>query len=163
MKAEFLTLLEYDRWANARLTDAVAELDEEQYHCDLASSFGGIEGTLVHVCGAMQVWLHRWHDNNPSSLIQVDEVPSLDQVRTRLRELQEQVRTFVTLQSEASLGAPKPYVSMEGDSNAQPLYQQLQHLINHSSYHRGQIVTMLRQLGVQPPATDLIVFYRNRE
>jgi uncharacterized damage-inducible protein DinB len=54
------------------------------------------------------------------------------------------------------------YRLMSGQPAASPLWQMLQHLINHGSYHRGQVTTMLRQLGRPAIATDLIVFYRGR-
>ena len=55
------------------------------------------------------------------------------------------------------------YRSTRGDAFTTPLWQQLQHVVNHSSYHRGQVVTLLRQLGVDPIGTDLIAFYRGRD
>src|ERR1700689_3822285 len=54
------------------------------------------------------------------------------------------------------------YKTVAGTAQAQPLWQMLQHVANHSTYHRGQVTTLLRQLGAKATSTDLIAFYRER-
>jgi uncharacterized damage-inducible protein DinB len=73
------------------------------------------------------------------------------------------MRTLVERLGEAGVARPIEYRTTDGKSQAQPFWQMLQHVVNHGSYHRGQVTTMLRQLGAAPPkAMDLIAFYRER-
>ena len=51
------------------------------------------------------------------------------------------------------------YKNTKGETWRYPLWQQLHHVVNHSTYHRGQVTTMLRQLGAEPLGTDFLVYY----
>jgi len=70
---------------------------------------------------------------------------------------------FVSELTDERLSSVLIYKTMEGKQFSNILWQMMQHLINHSTYHRGQVVTMLRQLGVKPIGTDLITFYREKQ
>ena len=157
---ELRTLFNYDKWATDKLLEEVARLPEEQYVKDLGSSHGGIRGTLVHIFAADRIWLERWKGNSPARLVGEEQVPTLlflmDQWTALRRELDELLNSLSDEKIQARLG----YRTTEGTAQTQPLYQQMQHRINHSTYHRGQVVTFLRQLGCKPPSTDLILFYR---
>lgn len=153
-------LFDFDEWATNRTLDSVSSLSEEQFKRDLKSSHGGIYGTLVHICGADWIWLERWKGNSPTGLMSVEELPSLDALKKRWTLYRAEVRSFLQSLDDARLQQPLAYKDTKGNQNVQPLYQQLVHKINHASYHRGQIVTMLRQLGAKPQNTDLVGFYR---
>src|SRR5687767_12035235 len=157
---ECKALFAYDRWATNRLLETVATLPEDQYGKDLGSSFGGVRGTLVHIYGADWVWLQRWRGNSPSALIKQEEIPTLQMLKQRWEELRTELDGFLGSLTEEKLQASLNYKDIKGNPYSLPLYQQLQHRINHSTYHRGQIVTFLRQLGAKPQATDLILYYR---
>ena len=157
---ECKALFEYDRWATNRLLETVATLPEDQYMKDLGSSFGGVRGTLVHIYGADWVWLQRWRGNSPSALIKEEEIPTLQMLKQRWEDLRTELDGFLGSVTEEKLQASLGYRDTKGVPYSLPLYQQLQHRINHSTYHRGQIVTFLRQLGAKPQGTDLILFYR---
>jgi uncharacterized damage-inducible protein DinB len=157
---ECKALFAYDRWATNRLLETVATLAEDQYRKDLGSSFGGVRGTLVHIYGADWVWLQRWRGNSPAALIKEDEIPTLGLLKQRWEELRLDLDGFLGSLTEEKLQASLNYKDIKGVPHSLPLYQQLQHRINHSTYHRGQVVTFLRQLGAKPQGTDLIHFYR---
>ena len=158
---EVLNLLDYDRWATEAQMTVVAGLSTEQYEKDLGASHGGIRGTLVHIYGAQRIWLSRWKGKSPTGLISVSEVPTLDELRRLWPELRAQIQQFVTPLSEDALNARLPYMDIRGMPQHQPLSHQISHVMNHSTYHRGQITTMLRQFGVRPPVSiDLISYYR---
>jgi uncharacterized damage-inducible protein DinB len=70
---------------------------------------------------------------------------------------------FVSSLTEENISAVVTYKTTEGKQFSYPLWQMMQHVVNHSSYHRGQIVTMLRQLGIRPVGTDLIAYYRSKQ
>ena len=158
--AEILSLFDYDEWATDRTIESVSSLPGEKYQEDLKSSHGGIHGTLVHIYGADMVWLHRWKGTSPSASAKVEEIPDLEALKIRWKEYRINLGNYLRSLTEGKLAAPVSYSDMKGIQHAEPLYQQMQHRINHSSYHRGQIVTMFRQLGGKPVGTDLITFYR---
>jgi uncharacterized damage-inducible protein DinB len=150
----------FDEWATDRILEIVASLPEDQYSRDLRSSHGGIRGTLVHAYGAEWIWLERWKGGSPTALAREEDIPTFQQLVQRWSTLRQELNQFVASLSEERLALPHSYKDLKGNSYTQPLWQQMQHLVNHSTYHRGQVVTMLRQLGVKPVATDLIAFYR---
>ena len=158
--AEILSLFDYDEWATDRIFESVSSLPEAKYREDLKSSHGGIHGTLVHIYGADMVWLHRWKGISPSASVKVEELLNLENLKIRWKEYRVNLGNYLRSLTEDKLAAPVSYSDMKGNEHSEPLYQQMQHRINHSSYHRGQIVTMLRQLGGKPVRTDLITFYR---
>ena len=159
---EIHELFEYDLWATDRTLQSVSSLSEPRYLEDLKSSHGGIHGTLVHIYSADLTWLQRWKGSIPSAHITTDEVPNLESLKARWKQYREELDNYLRGLAEEKLRMPFSYSDFRGNQHAEPLFHQMQHRINHSSYHRGQVVTMLRQQGGKPVATDLIVFYRER-
>lgn len=139
--------------------DAVAQVPDEQYFRDLKSSFGGIHGTLGHVVWAEQLWLHRWV-GKPNPIPQGTDLKTLVQVRDRWEGVEAERGTFLAGFSDARLDETRLVKPSSGGEYVHTFRQMLRHVINHSSYHRGQVVTFLRQLGHTAPNTDLIRFYR---
>jgi uncharacterized damage-inducible protein DinB len=160
---EILTLFQYDEWATKQTIESVSSLAEEQYKRDLKSSHGGIHGTLVHIYSADCLWLERWKGNSNFTHITQDQIPSLIALNDRWQEYRESLHGYLMNLTDTKLSALFSYTDTRGNSHAELLYQQMQHRVNHSSYHRGQIVTMLRQIGGKPQATDLLIYYRARQ
>ena len=158
---EILTLFQFDEWATERTLESVSNLSDGKYHDDLKSSHGGIHGTLLHIYSADMIWFQRWK-GTPSSTSVVQEIPNLDSLKTHWKEYRISLNNYLRSLTEEILTAPLSYADSKGNKHAEPLYQQMQQVLNHASYHRGQIVTMLRQLGGKPQATDIIMFYRTR-
>lgn len=157
---EFRELFAYNRWANQAILDAAASLTDEQFARDLGSSFPSVRDTLVHVMSAEWVWLSRWRGISPTAMPESWKRLDLAGLREQWVELDAALRAFVDALSEPDLDARVAYRNLAGDPFSEPLAQLLRHVVNHSTYHRGQVTTMLRQLGAQPPATDLVRFYR---
>ncbi len=160
---EILTLFEYDTWATDRTLEVVSSVPERSYLEDLKSSHGGIHGTLVHIYSSNMIWLGRWKGLAPSRHIGSSEIPSLESLKTCWKKYQADLQAHLRDLNESALLAPLSFRDLKGTPHSYPLFQLMQYLINHSSYHRGQIVTMLRQIGIKPVATDLIVFIAERK
>ncbi|MGH7529514.1 MAG: DinB family protein [Gemmatimonadales bacterium] len=161
---EFLELFRYNAWATRILFDAVApsRVPEEDYFRDLQSSFGGIHGTLQHIVWAEQLWLNRWLMWPNPAVYQGKDLTTLDAVRGRWEEVEAERNAFLGGMTDARLDDTRVVKPTAGGEFAHTFRQMFRHLINHSSYHRGQVVTFLRQLGHPAPNTDLIRFYRQR-
>lgn len=159
--AEILDLFSYDRWATGRQFEVVEELTEDQYARDMGSSLGGIRGTLVHIYAAQLIWFTRWRGESPAALVTEADVPRLGELRDRWSMLRVRIDEFAAGLTPAALDRPFAYANTKGVSFNDPLGHQILHLINHSTYHRGQVTTLLRQIGVAPPASiDLITYWR---
>jgi uncharacterized damage-inducible protein DinB len=154
-------LFAYNAWANNRIFESLAGLSEEQYRRDLGSSHGGIHGAVTHLLGAEAMWLSRWLGAPDPALLSASEVPSLESLKTLWERVAADTAKFVGKLSKESLEADFQYANTKGERFSHPLVQALQHLVNHSTYHRGQISGMMRQVGAQPVNTDLITFYRH--
>jgi uncharacterized damage-inducible protein DinB len=121
-----------------------------------------VRDTLVHLYGAEWVWNERIEGRSPSSLHSGSAFPDLSSVRAKLEEMDSYYLEYVTRLTPQDLERVIRYKSFAGDEFSNPIWQTLHQLTNHGSYHRGQVVTLLRQLGAKAATTDLIAFYRER-
>jgi uncharacterized damage-inducible protein DinB len=160
---EFLELFDYNGWANRTMFDAVATLPDEQYFRDLKSSYGGIHGTLCHVVWAEQLWLHRWKKLPNPAVAQGIDLQSLPELRARWEVVDRERGAFVSDLDDGQLDDTRIVKPSTGGEYVHTFRQMFRHFTHHSSYHRGQIVTFLRQLGTVPPSTDLILYYRRKQ
>jgi uncharacterized damage-inducible protein DinB len=155
-------LFAYDAWANRRSFGACAALTPEQFTQNLGSSFSSVRDTLAHIIGAQFVWLERFHGRTPAGLLPPSDFPDLSSLATRSEQLQQGLTDYVNRLSAQDLAGTFEYRDLKGNVHKNVRWQALQHVANHGTYHRGQIATLLRQLGVKPVSTDLIAFYRER-
>ena len=151
-------LYDFNRWANARVLDAVSKLTPEQFARDLQSSHRSVRDTLVHILAAEWIWLERWKGVSPSALLNPTEFPTVESLAKRWATLEGDYAKFIKGITDESLAEVITYTNTKGEEWAYPLGQMLQHVMNHSSYHRGQVATMLRQLGAEVNPVDLLVF-----
>jgi uncharacterized damage-inducible protein DinB len=156
------TLFQYNAWADRRLLNACAALTNEQFTRNLGSSFSSVRDTVAHLYGAEFVWNERIQGRSPSSLVSGAGFPDLESIRAKLEEMDQHYIEYVSKLTPQDLERVMRYKAFSGDEFSNPLWQSLHQLTNHASYHRGQIVTMLRQLGVKPVSTDLIGYYREQ-
>lgn len=155
-------LYNYNRWANDRVLDAVSKLSAEQFTRDLENSFRSVRDTLVHILSAEWIWLERWNGISPKSMLGSEELTDLPAIRTRWDKVESERAEFIRSLTLERLEAVINYVNVRGQSYAYPLWQMLAHVVNHSSYHRGQMTTLLRQVGAKPVGTDFLSFYDSK-
>ncbi|HTP43592.1 MAG TPA: DinB family protein [Candidatus Limnocylindrales bacterium] len=158
---DFHLLYEYNSWANRRTLDACSTLTPEQFTRDLGSSFPSIRDTLAHVCEVEWLWLERWLGRS-GSLRPGSDFPTFDSLRRRWQEVESSLVGYVSALKPEDIQRVVEHKTTQGVPQAAPLWQMMQHLVNHGTYHRGQIAAMLRQLGSKATSTDLIFFYRER-
>ena len=160
-------LFNYTEWANDLVMDAAASLPEESLHRDVCCSHQSIFGTLLHMAGAEWIWLERWNGRSPAkdeawSKWTTDSCPNLATLRDRWMEVVGRRTKYVSEVNDAKLTSELAFKLLSGDASSMRLVDQMQHVANHATMHRGQVVGMIRQLGIEPPSTDLI-FYLRRE
>jgi uncharacterized damage-inducible protein DinB len=161
---ELQTLLEYHYWARDRLLDAAERLSPEQFTRNLGNSFPSVRDTLVHLYSADWIWCSRWEGESPTAMLSAEKFSDVAAIRTAWTNQERRVRAVLETLGEAGILQVLEYRGVNGQPQAEVFWQQCQHVVNHGSYHRGQITTLLRQLGAEPPKSmDLIAFYRQRQ
>jgi uncharacterized damage-inducible protein DinB len=157
------TLLDYHYWARDRMLDAVEPLTAAEFTRAMGSSFASIRDTLVHTYSSEWAWHSRWQGTSPTAHISPDRFPAATALRAPWRELEQDVRATLEALADSGIERVFEYTMFNGQAGATPFSQMVQHMVNHASYHRGQVTTMLRQLGAQPAkGMDLLAFYRER-
>ena len=157
-KPALLTHLDYSTWADQHLIEACSGLSEEELVRDFASSHGGVIGTLRHIYYAERVWLNRLRGEQQRFQDPPPE-PGLPELNQRWPEIWQGLRDWLERLPDAELEAELHSRRLNGEEFHLERWKVLLHVVNHSTLHRGQVVGMLRQLGKQPPATDLIFYY----
>ncbi len=152
-------LYKYNAWANGKTFENSAMLTPEQLNKDLGTSYRSVKGTLVHIAGAEWIWLRRWLGTSPKALWDPNEFSSVGEIKDRWAEVEQERNEFLSHLTGKFLNEPLSYINIKGQPYSYPLWQCLLHLVNHSTYHRGQVTTLLRQLGAQAVGTDLLVYY----
>jgi uncharacterized damage-inducible protein DinB len=164
-KDDIQLLYEYDRWANNRVLQAVSALSAEQFTRDLGGSFRSVRDTLVHIIAGEWGWLAYWKEklhspafltdlrNQREALFNPDAFPNVAAVRLKWAEVEKEQIEFVNRLTDDALDKMLPARTTEVR-----LAHLMQHLANHSTYHRGQVALMMRQLDAEPLATDFHLF-----
>ena len=151
-------LFAYTEWANARIFESVDTLNEEQYTREIPSSFPSIRATLAHVVSVEWVWMRRWKGESPTVVPPWSSGAPREELRERLSNVERERVVYLASITDDALAMPISYRNIKGEPFTFPLERLFQHLVNHSTYHRGQLTTMLRQVGIAPPGTDLLLF-----
>ncbi len=163
MKKLLLSYASYNLWANQRITDVLTNLEDNVLNQEINSSFPSLLKTLLHLWDVESVWWQRL------KLKEVPEWPSasfegnISTISNGLLQESKQWRDWVNLATEAALEHEFIYRNSKKEQFKQPVHEFLLHLFNHQTFHRGQIITMMRQAGVQKiPNTDMIAFLRKK-
>ena len=155
-------LFDYNDWANRRALEAAGRLSDEQFVKPMGSSFSSLRDTLMHICGGEWVWLERFQGRSPSSIPTHSEVQTAAALAQHWRPQAERLLAFVRALTQSDLDRVFEYQTINFGAYKNPLWQSLQHLANHGTYHRGQVATLVRQSGEKPILTDLMHYYRER-
>ena len=159
-------LFDYTEWANDLAMNAAAKLSDEDLRRDVAISHGSIFGTLLHMAGAEWIWLERWNGRSPAkseawSFWTTESCADLDALQERWRDVIERRARYISELNEPRLMAELAFKLLSGDPSSMRLVDQMQHVANHATLHRGQVVGLIRQLGIEPPSTDLLFYLRS--
>jgi uncharacterized damage-inducible protein DinB len=154
-------LFDYNYWARDRQFQVCEGLTEEQFLRPMNSSYSSVRDTLAHLLAAEWVWQERWRGGSPTSQdageFAPGKFPSLDVIRDCWSGVESGMRDFLAGLSEEALTRPLTYKNIKGETWTYPLWQTLLHLLNHQTYHRGQVTTLLVQLGAEPVPLDFLV------
>jgi uncharacterized damage-inducible protein DinB len=157
---EIQRLYDYNSWANERVLESLRPIGQGVFTSNKQASHGSIRGIIAHIAGAEWIWLQRWKGSSPGSLLPESEFETAEIAAQGLRKIDRDLQEFTSQLTQADIDGSRPYKTTEGKAYSNVLSDMLVHVANHSSYHRGQIATLLRQLGAVPQSTDFILFIR---
>ncbi len=143
----------YSDWANHRVLAAAAPVSHSDFDRDLGASFGSLRGTLIHIMWGEKRWLQFWVDGSTMDDPPPAAFPDVGSLVAAWRAVERQRNAFLSELTDDRLNA---VLDVRGEKYR--LADLFQHLLNHSTYHRGQVTLLLRQLGHTPAATDFRVF-----
>lgn len=150
------SLYAYDRWATERMLRSVRAVSAVDYVRELGGGWPSIRGTLVHLAGATDAWATRFSGAEATRLPTVDELPAFGDAEALLLSAGERLRALVPAFSPERLAGPFTWTNLSGAERTAPLWSVVRHAVNHGTYHRGQIASMVKRVGGTPLATDMV-------
>jgi uncharacterized damage-inducible protein DinB len=162
MTPEYIrVLIDYNYSARDRILASAHQLSQEELTRPVASSFGSVLDTLIHMHFAEWIWYQRWQGVSPTAGPDTTQLTSVVALRDAWHPLEGQIRAFVESLGPMGLSRVIDYKLLSGLAASSPYWQMIVHVVNHGAYHRGQIATMLRVIGAKAAqSTDIIVFFR---
>jgi uncharacterized damage-inducible protein DinB len=151
----------YSIWAHERINEVILALPEEKQLAEVPCSFNTIQRTILHMWDAQSIWWQRMkmHERfvRPSDNFKGTTRDAIDGLMSQAKLYE----IWILNAPEHALDHVFQYYTTKKELMKVPIYQMLMHVFNHDTYHRGQLINMLRQLGVEKlPATDFFVWTR---
>ena len=161
MKELFVSYASYNSWANGLLLPLIVSLSSEQQKQEAKSSFSSLYATVLHMLDAESMWWQRLKLQENIVRPSDSFAGGMNDLSAALQKMDKCWQDWILQASEPMLQHQFIYQNTKRESFKQPIWQMLQHLFNHNTYHRGQLVTLLRQVGVDKiPGTDYILWCR---
>jgi uncharacterized damage-inducible protein DinB len=152
----------YNAWANKKFADLLHGVDDKIIYKQTSNSFSSIAKTWLHIWDAEIIWMNRFHGISLSDWPSSKFTGNREDMLNGLVNSSESLRDFIKVQPESFLTSPFTYENLKGETVTDPIENVLFHLVNHATYHRGQIITMLRDAGIKDlVSTDLIHYLRS--
>ena len=156
MTIELFALYDYNEWANGRVIQALRALPAVDYVREMGGGWPSVRATFVHLAGATDAWAERFSGRNVLELPKESALPGLEDAVALLRSAEEKHRSHLKTLTREKLDRPFSWKNLSGEVKTAPFWIVVRHVVNHQTYHRGQISSMLRRLGAAPPATDMV-------
>ena len=156
IRDDFPSLYDFNDWANSRVKHALSDLTEEEYTRELGGGWPSVRATWVHVAGATWAWSERIAGRDCTRLHTPEQLATLADANALVDEASERFRAILAVSTPESRDALFAWKNLSGAEKTAPFWVILRHVVNHASYHRGQISSMVKRLGKKPIATDLV-------
>jgi uncharacterized damage-inducible protein DinB len=155
MNDDFASLYAYNRWADGLILDACRKLTPEQYVAEPAPGWGSVRSTIVHIAAATEGWIRGIAGENVATFPTEEDLPTIDDAERHMENAYRILGELLPALTPEQLVAPRLFQG-RGRSATLPPWTVLRHVVNHATYHRGQVAAKLKRLGVEPPPTDFI-------
>jgi uncharacterized damage-inducible protein DinB len=161
-KEYLITLCKYNIWANNVVKSWLLQIDDAQWNATVVSSFDTIAKTCIHTAGAEKIWLERWQSKKDISFLINEFTGNKNELIAIWENASTGILHFIKQIEEAHLNNSFSFTRINGEMFSNKYNEAIIHVLNHSTYHRGQIVNMLRQVGfTNVSSTDMITFFRD--
>jgi uncharacterized damage-inducible protein DinB len=155
MNDDFSSLYAYNRWADRRILDACRALTSEQYAAEPVPGWSSVRSTVVHMAIVTEGWLRGVAGESVETVPTEAELATVIDAERLLDRAYAIFQGMVGTLTPEFLSTPRTF-SGRGRTAVLPPWTVLRHIVNHATYHRGQVAAKLRRLGVEPPMTDMI-------
>jgi uncharacterized damage-inducible protein DinB len=155
MRDDFASLFAFNRWANAKMLDACRKLTPEQYAAEPVPGWAPVRSTVYHLAVVTDVWLRRLAEDPDDSFPAEADVPTADDAARILERAYRALDGLLPALTPERLATPRIFRG-RGRTAVLPPWVVLRHVVNHTTYHRGQVASKLKRFGVQQPETDLV-------
>jgi len=153
---ELFGLYEYNEWANEKTIASLRALPEADYVREQGGGWPSLRATFVHLAGATDAWAERFSGRDALVLAKETDLPKLEDAVRVLLSAQEKHRNHLKNLTRDKLERPFSWKNLAGEVRAAPYEIVVRHVVNHQTYHRGQIASMVRRVGGKPVATDMV-------
>ena len=151
-------LFDYHHWAADKLFEALGDVSAADLDKPWGGSFKTARALLRHIVAAEQLWLERFGGSSPRTMPEFPATHAGADFLAEWRKVKAREKEFVSGLTAAKLGTNLDYVNMKGESHSWPLEEVLTHVVNHGTYHRGQLSHLLRDLGRPGVSTDYVAW-----
>ena len=148
----------FNEWANARVLETLRALPEADYVKEQGGGWPSLRAAFVHLAGATDAWAERFSGRDAMRLATIEELPGLEDAARVLLAAQGKHRSLLATYTPERLAGPFVWKNLKGEEKTAPFWVVVRHVVNHQTYHRGQISSMVRRLGHAPKSTDMVVW-----
>jgi len=161
-KKYFTELADYNFWADSIAIEWLNQIDDEQWNHVIISSFSSVKKTAVHIASAEKIWIDFWENAPDPVYLSTEFKGTKDDLIEIWRGVSAGVKKFIEQFPEENYLQQVGFIKPGGEKGRMEFSQTFPHMINHSTYHRGQLVTLLHQAGFTKfSSTDLFTYYRS--
>ena len=157
MQDDFASLFAFNRWANAKMLDSCRKLSVEQYAAEPVPGWSSVRSTVHHIAIVTEGWLRGLAADPDESVPTEGELTTVDEAERLLERAYQRFEELLPTLTPERLATPVTY-RRRGRTATLPPWALLRHVVNHTTYHRGQVATLLRQLGHKAASTDYLRF-----
>jgi uncharacterized damage-inducible protein DinB len=155
---DLVSLYAFNSWANARVLESLRALSEADYAKEQGGGWPSLRATFVHIAGATDAWAERFSGRETTRLATIEELPGLEDAARVLLAAEEKHARLLPTYDAPRLAGPFTWRNLKGETKTAPFWVVVRHVVNHQTYHRGQISAMVRRLGHAPKSTDMVVW-----
>jgi uncharacterized damage-inducible protein DinB len=161
MKTLLLNYLEYNHWANEKMCNYLSGIDEAEIVTNKKAEYQTIKKVILHIADGEQTWLARLNEKNIPHMHKLDSSGSFTGICSKIRNNSVDFIEFISGKDDQFLLSVTEYVNLKGNTFSQNNAEIILHCMNHSTFHRGQVMSMLRHVGyTDQSASDFIMFLR---
>ena len=161
MQDDFVSLFAFNRWANDKMLEACRMLTAEQYAAEPTPGWAPVRFTVYHIAVVTDGWLRALANDPDQSFPAETDVPTVDDAARILERAYKRIDSIFPSLTPAALATPRTF-SRRGRTAFMPPWVALRHIVNHTTYHRGQVASKLKRFGIQQAETDLVYWAKEQ-